>query len=559
MSDTPESYPDDVSLKSMLVGEIAGQFVVPSYQRGYRWGEEEVTRLLEDIAESDGTYYLQPVVVKSTAGGWELVDGQQRLTTIYLIFRELATYMPKFDSKYTIAYDTRKQSSAFLNNPTEKDSRLNVDFHFIYRASKIIREWFEARPDPSGAAIDYYQALTKRVNVIWYEAPDEVDSRTLFTRLNIGRIPLTNSELVKAMILSRSDRREEVAAQWDAIERDLRSHELWAFATGDAARPSNHISLLLDTYARLQTSPPIHSFHTFEVIRKQIDANSAKAVWDDIVDLHSLIIGWYDDHNLFHKIGFLVLQGHLVGDFVKEAIDMSRSDFDSLLKERIAAKLNITRSALTDLVYEDTKCKMILELMNVETVRKRGDGSHRYSFADHVKQAWSLEHIHAQSAEHLDEVVQWTSWLKLHRDALHNLPDPEPEVKDDLVDRINNALPSISSQTFHQLEHEIIPYFTKSGVESNAVHAVSNLALLARGDNSALNNSCFEVKRRDIIQRDRDGSYVPPATRNVFLKYYTETELQLHFWGPQDRSGYFDAIVAAVKPYLSLEEENAHE
>lgn len=319
MTDDLEADPNKVSLRSMLVGDIAGQFVVPSYQRGYRWGHEEVTRLLDDIAESDGTYYLQPVVVKATEGGWELVDGQQRLTTLYLIFRELSNYVSKFEAKYALEYDTRKQSASFLENPTEEDSRLNVDFHFMYRASEVIREWFHAQPDPTDAAIDFYQALAKRVYVIWYEAPDEVDSRTLFTRLNIGRIPLTNSELVKAMILSRSDRREEVAAQWDTIERDLRSHELWAFATGDAARPSTHISLLLDTHARLLAGPPSHPFHTFEVIRERIVADSAKAVWDDIVDLHSLVLGWYGDHDLFHKIGFLVLQGRSVGDFVQEA------------------------------------------------------------------------------------------------------------------------------------------------------------------------------------------------------------------------------------------------
>ena len=56
-------------------------FYVLAYQRGYRWGEPEVRRLLEDIWESrDRPYYLQPVVVKGYGDEWELVDGQQRLT-----------------------------------------------------------------------------------------------------------------------------------------------------------------------------------------------------------------------------------------------------------------------------------------------------------------------------------------------------------------------------------------------------------------------------------------------------------------------------------------------
>ena len=88
------------------------------------------------------------------------------------------------------------------------------------------------------AAIDFRTALTKRVYVIWYEAPDELDSRTLFTRLNVGRIPLTDAELVKAVLLSKVQRSLEVAAQWDSIERDLRAPEVWSFVTGRVGRPS---------------------------------------------------------------------------------------------------------------------------------------------------------------------------------------------------------------------------------------------------------------------------------------------------------------------------------
>lgn len=68
---------------------IEGAFFIPSYQRGYRWTADEVTKLLDDIWESTGKRYsLQPIVVKSLGGGkWELIDGQQRLTTLWLLLR----------------------------------------------------------------------------------------------------------------------------------------------------------------------------------------------------------------------------------------------------------------------------------------------------------------------------------------------------------------------------------------------------------------------------------------------------------------------------------------
>ncbi|MSO78874.1 MAG: hypothetical protein EXQ79_04625, partial [Acidimicrobiia bacterium] len=95
-----------------------------------------------------------------------------------------------------------------------------------------MQAWFEDQQNATAAAIDLYKALTSTVYVIWYEAPQEpeFDSRAMFTRLNVGRIPLTDAELVKASLLSHIKRPHETAAQWDGIERDLHSPEVWAFA-----------------------------------------------------------------------------------------------------------------------------------------------------------------------------------------------------------------------------------------------------------------------------------------------------------------------------------------
>src|SRR5438045_1751920 len=90
-------------LKTLSVGDIIGDFFVPSYQRGYRWTEHEVLQLLNDIRESKGaTYYLQPVVVRGRGdGSWELVDGQQRLTTLYLIFQYIRrVHLPSAANNY---------------------------------------------------------------------------------------------------------------------------------------------------------------------------------------------------------------------------------------------------------------------------------------------------------------------------------------------------------------------------------------------------------------------------------------------------------------------------
>lgn len=92
-----------IKLETRYVGEIKGKFLLPDYQRGYRWGEEEVKLLLDDIfANADKAYCLQPIVVKNlgydSEGNslYELIDGQQRITTIYLIYTYIHSLAPSF-------------------------------------------------------------------------------------------------------------------------------------------------------------------------------------------------------------------------------------------------------------------------------------------------------------------------------------------------------------------------------------------------------------------------------------------------------------------------------
>jgi hypothetical protein len=85
-----------------------------------------------------------------------------------------------------------------------------------------------------------------------------------------------------------------------------------------------------------------------------------------------------------------------------------------------------------------------------------------------------------------------------------------------------------------------------SAANAHSVHSVTNLALLASADNAALSNAVFEVKRRRILELDRKGAYIPVATRQVFLKYYTDADAQqIHFWSTQDREAYLRAILSA--------------
>lgn len=554
----------------MISDELKGEFFIPAYQRGYRWGPAEVTRLLDDIKQSahdgSGVYYLQPVVVLRDGERWALVDGQQRLTTLYLIVRYLrAEVLPTAKVNYSLTYETRDHSREYLDSLDPERRTENIDFHHIHEAYEAIRTWFAKEANPLQAAIDLHTALSRRVKVIWYEAEPGTDPTQLFTRLNVGKIPLTDSELIKALVLSRSstqgtrsDRQEQIAAEWNTVERELRNPELWAFLTGTGTGRATHIDLLFETLAR-RPDGHLPDFWTFERLRHDYfedssTADPARAFWRRVVALHGQLVGWFEDRELYHRIGFLTATGYSFKNVVRLSEGKSRAQFHRALTERIKDRLGRTEGELTELTYESdlVKCREVLLLMNVETVLSH-DESNRFSFSAYASGEWSVEHIHAQNAESLNTVDQWTAWLSLHKAALGTLPGRSAEDNADLFRRIDASLGRIDASTFRALQQEIVEAF--AGTEGNGlgddVHRLPNLALLSRGVNSALGNSVFEVKRREILRRDRAGQYIPPCTRNVFLKYYTDGAYQqLHVWGPQDRAAYFGEMVRILSPFL---------
>lgn len=390
----------DATLEPVAVGDITGDFFIPDYQRGYRWGSLEVTTLLQDIDDAKGNaYYLQPIVLKAMSDGrWELIDGQQRLTTLYLILRYVREeILPTAPVTYSLEYETRPGSGDYLDQIDLDRRNDNIDFFHIAEAYDAITAWFEAHGHRKvKVALSLYSALADSVKVIRYQAADDVDSATLFTRLNVGRIPLTDAELVKALLLSngKGDARrvQEIAAHWDLIERDLRRPDLWAFITGSSVGSATRIDLLLDSIVGGPTGRDRPRFHTFEQLRIEVVESGVLTVWDTIADHHDLISAWFDDRDLFHKVGYLIATGTTLPELISLANGETRSRFDALLDDRIRQRLNLSADTLRDLTYHSTstsgrRADYALLLMNVETIRQNRHSSERYSFV-----ATPLEH-----------------------------------------------------------------------------------------------------------------------------------------------------------------------
>lgn len=545
-------------LEPRVVTKIRENFWVPAYQRGYRWGSVEVRRLLDDIREVGADdYYLQPVVVKKRSDEtWELIDGQQRLTTLYLILKYLGDHhLPSAAPAFRLEYETRAGSGEYLDELDPAKADLNIDYFHIYQAYSTLTSWFEEVEDPTATAIDLYQALSKRVSVIWYQAPPTTNSTDLFTRLNLGRIPLTDAELIKAQVLSeirrtKSDRLVEVAAQWDSVERDLRAPEAWAFVSGNDEGQSSHIDVILDALAGIKRDRTTPAYSTFERLRPRIEADPLD-FWNAVLGIHSQVLGWFDDIELYHRVGYLVSRGWHLARILELSRDVNRSEFRKRVVAAIRSDLNVSADGLPSLSYTSRAATKALLLMNVESTIRAGT---RFSFSAYAAGTWSLEHIHAQNSEQLNKEAQWREWIKLSLGALAAIPEPGAAQAADAIwaELPPDAVP-MKRPTFEGMEKRILGELERHGqMQLEDVHCIDNLALLSGGMNSALSNSTFAVKRRELLERDKRGEYIPLCTRNVFLKYYTPTDdQQLHVWSAADRASYLTAMADVLQPYLS--------
>lgn len=548
----------NINLEAKLVAEITGQFFVASYQRGYRWGEIEVTRLLDDIlSNGEKPYCLQPIVVRREGERFELIDGQQRLTTLFLLY----AYMNKSSHgwipapKFSLAYETRTSSQNYLADIDFTREIDEIDYWFMKNAYMTIDTWFVAR-DQVQAATNINKYLTENVKIIWYEVEEHEDAIGLFTRLNIGKIPLTNAELVKAMFLNRGtdgmtrEKQEEIALQWDGIERDLQNHSLWYFLTNrDAGTSQTHIDLVLDLIAKgdRPSHDPYHTFFCFDRMRQEWKLED---IWNEILHTFLMLKSWYEDHDLYHKIGYLITTGSRLEDLFALSKGKTKRQFHESLREHIRRSISSGKNP-SELNYDSAadqeKIHKFLLLFNVESVRRQED-MQRFPFFRFKFKTWSLEHIHAQHSEGMRTQEQWKLWLKHHMRSILAL-EGESRLWADMKEAMDK--PKLSEDEFKQLHQRTVAVLSPKGSDEY-LHTISNLALLSIGDNAALNNATFDVKRNIIVEMDQAGKYIPFCTRMVFLKYYTRSEEnQIHFWGESDRVAYIAKMNEALADFLN--------
>ena len=628
--------PNDITLKS--VRNLLGmKFFIPSYQRGYRWTEQQVKDLLNDIKEfiDNGTnniYCIQPLVVKERdqdilskikkansidevkqflLGSWEVIDGQQRLTTIKIILTVLQ------EKSYELEYETRTESKDFLNDISIKnnaEAESNIDFYHMHKAYVTISNWFNGKDESLKTM--FLETIKSKVQFIWYETKE--------AHLNIGKIALTDSELIKALFLNASNFKNqdqdsvrlqqiEIANEWDEIEYTLQNDEFWLFIQNELkySKPTR-IDYIFDLIRKqdalelkelLTENTKISNInldekelkkivnekyseeigideHTifryfylyFNLNKHKIDSEWLRQTWLIIKRYFLIFKEWFNDLELYHYVGFLVERGEKIESLIKK-YDGEKESFVNYVKIRIKDNLKSCNNLQQE--YEKgkpkTACYPILLLYNLQTViaqnKKLEENKYGmsifYKFPFHLmkKESWDMEHIDSDTTNPLIKFSDQKEWLT---DCLKEISDDN--IKREILQFIKAK---DQPEDFDNLAFKIDQYINK-GCERlqepkkegdiNQKNLIWNYCLLDSSTNRSYGNAIFPAKRRRIIQKDKGEngvSFIPPCTKNVFLKYYNQQTNVLRCWERQDAKAYLMDInnVLSIADFIEDQKE----
>lgn len=606
------------------INELLGmKFFIPSYQRGYRWTDQQVKDLLNDIWEFSKKkkqeyefYCLQPLVVKLMTNEdkqkcqlnddeewYEVIDGQQRLTTIFLLLSSLKDAinilgLPTEIYKLKFQRESKEFNVTSFLTGISTNSEINdshIDFFYMSSAFKTIKCWMKNNNINKG---DLCNALLKHeldrnrdkannVRFIWYESIEE-DPIKVFTRLNIGKISLTNAELIKALLLNRSNfgekdsdhlklRQQEIASEWDNIEYTLQNDEFWLFLhEKDYERPTR-IDYIFDLICEQKALGEYENigtddYKTFRYFYEYFQSGSSdiESCWKEIKKYFQTFQEWFNDLELYHYVGFLIEYAYSISElFFKWGKSDNKEAFVKYLKSEIKKK--IERCPKLDFQYKEDgsdkgKCKPILLFQNIQTVVNQNKNNlnnedyklgvfYKFPFHLYKLESWDVEHINSNTTNDEDDVDTQKEWLL----NVYLSVDDKTQKKiqsyfdgEDVFDEIKQIIPKNEEWT------------------SEEKNRISNYTLLDSSTNRSYGNAIFSGKRRVIIGKDKglsiaipkiskDGkfqlseetkaksAFVPPCTKQVFMKYYSATMSDANYWTKVDAEGYLKDIEDCIK------------
>lgn len=583
------------SVSSLLTDEEGDptRFWIPAYQRGYRWTPRQVTQLLDDIwdfvqnseeGSRNAFYCLQPLVIKRLQDGrCEVVDGQQRLTTIHVVMTYLIDIVSILDkTRFDISFETRAESSGqFLLDIDLERANENIDFWHICEAYKAVDDWFSGRD--GSHKLKFVQGLLnddeagRNVKVIWFELAEGDNAVDAFTRLNVGKIPLTNDELVRALFLRRpsdsatdaTDLQMRIAHEWDMVEKALQHDAFWCFLSNDEGKSQNRIGFLFDLVARsdgLDLSGEGDVYRLFYHFNERLRSKDLEpeSEWERIKHTFLMLEEWFEDRTLFHIVGFLVHTGQDINSLVKLSKGCTKDEFERRLRrEAYRAAIGKLADPFDEATIESAvaetldgalypsrsgQIRSLLLLFNVATLLENKRSNIRFQFDSFKGGDWDIEHVRSISPDDLNTVAARREWLESVKSYFAS-EDSNEEYRKEIDEFLEMPNPKSLVNEFNELYEKLVRHFNEK-TEPEPDHSIANLVLLDAGTNRSYKNAVFAVKRERLLNLDRAGIFVPLCTRNVFLKCYSKRVDNAMFWQESDREAYVEAIVKTLTGFF---------
>lgn len=505
----------NVSLKSIVDFENNNiNFYIPSYQRGYRWKSRQVSQLIDDIdaftpTESSPFYFLQALAVTKDIENnrVNVVDGQQRLTTLNLILGE---------------------ESGELHIDYARDANKELDKYFKCIAEDVIKE--KLGKIGTERRTEFCKKIKERCRFLYYEV-EKAKELSTFNDLNSGKIPAKDSELVKCVMLTLgNDEASNVtkarADEWDDIERILNNNSFFSFITPRNTWKEDDGMTVLLRYAGLIPTKTEQEEEVFPFLTRILDELKTKSrmtIWKMIYSALSRLLEWYNDPLMYHVFGAIVHQRNN-----KDIKPKTRKEILDAIEKMAEYKPKEDKNDYSN--WGEDLFNYLL-LSNVAFCWKRWP--YRYSFEMHRKvDAWSIEHIFARNQKDLDE-KELAEWLG--------------------EDDSESAFNEYRTECDKGKGDDWLSKKLGSRYPSTEDNSVKNLALLPKNANSSLNNKLFEGKREAVSKWACDSwtdYWAPPVTETVFMKSLPGLKMTLPYWSEEDKDSYIKSMSMNIASFI---------
>lgn len=215
--------PQECSIENIF---LEHEYIIPIYQRNYAWSKEEIEQLLDDINDINRKYYLGSLIVNEIERNrFEVIDGQQRLTTLFLLLSYLKYDSIKIDS---LRFEAREKSNKTLKAIYEtkagyKEFKNEEEYSTdIIEGYSIIENYF------LGKDADFISRFEKKISSVYIirtQVPKDIDLNHYFEIMNTRGEQLELHEIVKAKIIGAIETDGKITDD-DRIDKVI-AGEIW--------------------------------------------------------------------------------------------------------------------------------------------------------------------------------------------------------------------------------------------------------------------------------------------------------------------------------------------